>query len=140
MMALSARSLPATALVLAAALVAGCSNNSSSSTAPTPPVTGPTFSFAFPAAGTVAVPGTSNFRIFTSGEVGTWAYRCIPHGSAGMTGTVVVDAASTIDSAFVQVGAGNALAFSPSTVTIKPGGRVRWANVSSMTNHTVTRP
>jgi plastocyanin len=57
-----------------------------------------------------------------------------------MTGTVNVVAGSANDSAFVQVGPSNAFAFSPSTVTIDTGGYVRWANVSNMSNHTVTRP
>jgi plastocyanin len=129
------RALPGLALSLAlfAAFVAGCSS-SDNGAAPTPPVTGPTFSFAFLAT------GTSNFRVFPVGEEGTWSYHCIPHGSSGMVGTVIVDAASAVDSALVQVGAGNALVFNPVSVTIKPGGRVRWVNVSSMTNHTVTRP
>ena len=124
------------ALALFAAVLASCSNNSDS-TSPVPPVTGPTFNLAFPAAGTAGTPGTSN-RLFFH-DVGAWAYHCIPHGSSGMVGTVnvVVGAA---DSAFVQVGAGNALVFSPSTVTVDTGGYVRWANVSGMTNHTVSRP
>jgi plastocyanin len=136
-----ARDLPGLALALAlfAAVVAGCSS-SDNGAAPTPPVTGPTFSFAFPAAGSVATPGTSNKRVFPAGEEGTWTYRCIPHGSAGMTGTVTVLAGAPVDSALVQVGAGNALAFGPNAVTIHAGGYVRWINVSSMTIHTVTRP
>ena len=136
----SAKALFALAFVLITAAVASCSS-SSNSTSPTPPVTGPTFSFAFPAAGTVGVPGTSNKRVFN--EVGTWNYHCIPHGGSGMTGTIIVDPASLVDSAFVQVGfngTGQDLKFFPSTVTIKTAGYVRWANVSSMTNHTVTRP
>lgn len=120
------------ALALFAAVLAGCSN-SSDSTAPTPPVTGPTFNYAFPQT------GTSNKRVFTGAEVGSWAYRCIPHGASGMTGTVnvVVGAA---DSALVSVGFGNALVFNPATVSIDTGGYVRWVNVSNMTIHTVSRP
>ena len=141
-----ARAIFALAFVLVAAVVASCSK-SSNSTAPTPPTSGPTFSFGFPATGTLASPGTSNRRIFTATEVGTWTYHCIPHASAGMTGTVVVDAAATADSALVGVGANNALqfaqivngAFGSSSVTIKPGGYVRWVNVSNMNVHTVTR-
>ena len=144
-----ARAFFALAFVLVAAVVASCSGGSSNSTAPTP-VPGPNFSFAFPATGTVATPGTSNKRVFATGtaEVGSWDYRCIPHASSGMTGTVIVDAASTKDSALVGVGAGNALefreilpggTFGTSTVTIKPGGYVRWINVSNMAIHTVTR-
>ena len=134
-----ARALFALAFALITAVVASCSSNDSGGPA-IPPVTGPTFSFAFPAGGSVATPGTSNKRPFTAGEVGSWGYRCIPHGGSGMTGTVnVVASGAPTDSALVQVGAGG-LNFSPQTVTINAGGYVRWINVSSMTNHTVTRP
>ena len=136
-----ARAIPA--LVLVAAIGAGCSSGSSNTTAPAP-VPGPNFSYAFPAAGTFAVPGTSNQRTFTSAEVGVWTYHCIPHQSSGMTGTVVVDAGAVDDSASVKVGAdsltANVLRFSPPTVRIRPGGHVRWYNVSSMMVHTVSRP
>jgi len=139
-----ARALFALAFVLITAAVVSCSSSSNNSTSPTPPVTGPTFSFAFPAAGTFAVPGTSNQRTFTNAEVGVWTYHCIPHQGSGMTGTVVVDAGAADDTASVKVGAdsltANALRFSPPTVRIRPGGHVRWYNVSSMTIHTVTRP
>lgn len=139
------RALPALALILAVASapIAGCSSNSDNSTAP-PVVTGPTFSFAFPATGTsLTSPGTSNKRVFTSAEVGSWDYRCVPHSGNGMTGTVTVDAAAPTDSAVVAVGAagpnpGN-LNFVPKVVSIKPDGYVRWVNVSNMIIHTVTR-
>ena len=144
-----ARAIPA--LVLIAAIVAGCSSSSNNSVAPTP-VAGPNFSFAFPGVGTVppGAPGTSNKLIFN--DVGSWVYRCIAHSSSGMTGTVIVDTSATRDSATVEVGAAGpnagGLNFScllcdtigSRTVTIKPGGYVRWFNVSAMTNHTVTRP
>lgn|SRR5262249_60937521 len=123
------RILPVLALLTALTLAAGCSGNNGSS--PTPPVTGPTFNFTFPATG---VSDTLHFR-----DVGAWAYHCLAHASLGMTGTVVVDPASVIDSSVVQVGAGNTFSFSPASVTIKPGGYVRWVNVSGLTNHTVTR-
>jgi len=139
------------ALALIAAIGAGCSSSSTNSTAPAP-VPGPNFSFAFPTAGSVATPGTSNRRFFTKNEVGSWTYRCIPHGSSGMRGTVIVDTLSTRDSATVEVGAvgtnAGGLNFvcvtcdvpGSNSVTIKRGGYVRWFNVSTMTNHTVTRP
>ena len=57
-----------------------------------------------------------------------------------MTGTVIVDATSVTDSALVAVGGGSGTQFVPQTVTIKPNGFVRWANVSSFTLNTVTRP
>jgi len=51
-----ARALPALALVLAfaAALAAGCSSSSNSTAPPPNNVVGPTFSLAFPVAGTPA--------------------------------------------------------------------------------------
>lgn len=95
---------------------------------------GPTFDLRFPATGAS--------QSFTFTPAGSWVYHCTPHGSqtSGMRGTVVVDAGSAIDSALVSVGESNTLTFTPATVTIKPGGTVRWVNESSMTNHTVTRP
>jgi plastocyanin len=95
----------------------------------------PTFNMSFPATGTS--------QKFTFDTPGTWDYHCIPH-APGMAGTVVVSAAATLDSDTVAVGRNSsyvqALSFKPSTVTIKPGGYVRWVNRSSMTSHTVTRP
>jgi plastocyanin len=55
----------------------------------------------------------------------------------GMVGTVQVDATG-LDSALVQIGAGNGLTFSPATAHIKPGASVRWVNASNLTIHTVT--
>jgi plastocyanin len=63
-------------------------------------------------------------------------YPCIPHRAMGMTGTVRVDA-NGADSALVQIGA-NGFSFTPSTAHIKPGGHVRWVNVSNLAIHTVT--
>ena len=119
------------AVLAVVALAASCSKKSS--TAPNVVVTGPTFNFTFPQ--------TWTSHEFTFADAGSWDYHCIPH-SPGMSGTVIVDAGSTNDSVLagpVQVGAGGNN-FSPATVTIKPGGKVRWVNVSSATNHTVTRP
>lgn len=125
-------------VVCALALVTlgiGCSKKSSNAPAA---ITGPTFSFTFPAGGTLSSVGTVHTQTFS--EAGTFNYRCIPHESGGMTGTVVVDAGSSVDSVFVQVGSGAGFSFTPQTATIKVGGSIRWANVSAMTNHTVTRP
>src|ERR1700746_2378419 len=97
-----ARAIPA--LVLVAAIGAGCSSSTNNSVAPKP-VPGPNFSFGFPTAGNPppGAPGTSNKLIFN--DVGSWVYHCIPHASFGMTGTVIVDTAATLDSAAVEVGA-----------------------------------
>lgn len=112
-----------------ALLAGGCSSKSSGAPAI---VSGPSFNFSFPAT------GVSHQLQFT--EAGSWDYHCIPHQSFGMTGTVIVDAASVVDSALVQVGPGTATVFQPSSVTIKVNGFVRWVNTGSMTIHTVTRP
>ena len=123
-------------LFLATALVvAACSKSTSPGYGTSGTVTtggGPTFDMHFPAT------GTSQLFAFTT--AGTWDYHCTPHGNLGMTGTVRVDTASVNDSAVVSVGPGNTLTFSPSSVTIKPNGYVRWVNASTMTIHTVTRP
>ena len=119
------------ALVFAAAVAAlpGCSEESSSTSPQVP--SGPNFNFSFPAT------GTSHTLAFIT--VGSWTYRCLPHQGSGMTGTVVVSPTSNNDSVLVFVGSGDSLVFRPNLVDIKSGGSVRWLNVSSMTNHTVTR-
>jgi plastocyanin len=55
----------------------------------------------------------------------------------GMTGSVTVDA-SGVDSVVVQIGANGLLAFAPPATHIRPGGHVRWVNMSNLTIHTVT--
>lgn len=133
----SSRAIPlALALLSAAALAPGCSSKGGTSTNPT--VTGPTFDFSFPAA------GTSHELTFT--DVGSWDYRCITHGSLGMTGTVVVSTTSTNDSIPGGVAVGfndgsTQFNFNPKVVTIKPGGKVRWVLApGAFLTHTVTRP
>ena len=125
------------ALVLGLALeISSC--GSSKSTAPyggggVAP-TGPSFNMAFPQT------GTSNSFSFPA--AGTWDYHCTPHSGLGMIGSVTVVLGGA-DSALVAVGdaaSSTHYVFVPSTVSIRPGGIVRWVNVSSMTMHTVTRP
>lgn len=122
-------------LSLALVVVLGCGGGSSSSTNPGTGGggSGPTFDLRFTATGVS--------QRFDFADAGTWGYQCTPHGQTqGMTGTVVVSASASDDSAVVQVGPANTFTFSPASVTIKTGGYVRWVNASSMTNHTVTRP
>jgi hypothetical protein len=69
-------------------------------------------------------------------NAGTFGYHCIPHRGMGMIGTVQVDA-SGADSIAVQIAA-NGFTFTPATAHIKPGGHVRWVNVSNLSIHTVT--
>lgn len=67
---------------------------------------------------------------------GTFPYHCTIHPV--MTGnSVTVSASSSNDSALVQIVSSSAPGFDPSSVTIKPGGHVRWINVHTVT-HTVT--
>ncbi len=118
------------ALLTAGALLpaGGCSSDKSTNP---PTVSGPTFNFTFPKN------GTSHSLVFIS--AGSWSYRCVPH-SPTMQGTVVVEASSPNDSQVVTVAPGDALVFDPASVSIKPGGTVRWVNASTtMFNHTVTR-
>ena len=135
-MGISVSRMPRAALVVgivAMVVAASCKNYS----APTSPYgggstggggTGTTFNFGPFALGqsvTLAFP-----------NAGTFGYHCTPHRAMGMTGTVQVDATGA-DSTAVQIGA-IGLSFSPSTAHIRPGGHVRWVNVSNLTVHTVT--
>ncbi len=107
----------------------------SGSTSPNPgggATGGPRFDFSFPST------NTSHSLAFA--DSGSWDYQCSPHGNCcGMKGVVVVSSLASAESALVQVGPANELRFSPDTVRIKPGRTVRWVNVSSASNHTVTR-
>ena len=115
-------------VVSSAAALGGCSKNKSTNPTPTP--TPESFDSGDLVLGT---PFTHTFN-----TAGTYAYRCLHHSTSltsGMVGTVIVDNASLITGASVNVASNT---FSPSSVTIKPGGIVTW-NLASGT-HTVTRP
>ena len=133
---MKSRMLLIPALGLVAIALAGCSSKSTTSPAygagPGGTPSGPTFNLTFPAQ------NVSQSFTFGAGDTGSWAYHCAAHQNMGMTGTVVVNAAGT-DSALVVVGVPS-FTFNPATVTIKPGGHVRWVNQSTLVNHTVTRP
>ena len=115
--------------VAGAVLAAGCSGDDGPVDPPI--VTGPTFDFRFPAQGV-----SHEFQFDGSGD---WDYNCRPHRSSGMVGTIHVRESSTNDSALVAVGEGGFF-FVPDTVTVRPGGRIRWVNVSTVLNHTASRP
>lgn len=123
---------PAGALVLAALIGVLGAGACSKSGRPTAPVAGGGGGGGFNL-GPFAV-GQSERLAFPS--AGTFGYHCIPHRSMGMTGEVQVDA-NGADSLVVQVAAAG-FSFTPSTAHIRPGGFVRWVNVSSSTQHTVT--
>ncbi len=79
-------------------------------------------------------PGGVYQHVFAN--AGTFPYHCTIHPP--MTGnSVTVSASSSNDSAFVQIVSASTPGFSPSSVTIKPGGHVRWINAHTVT-HTVT--
>jgi hypothetical protein len=128
------RRIPAGPLhTLGILLLATCAASCSKSTSPDPPppVTGPTFDFRFPAQNV-----SHEFQFV---EAGDWDYVCRPHVSSGMVGTIRVRETSTRDSALVSVGLGG-FNFAPDTVTIKLNGTIRWVNVSTVQNHTASRP
>jgi len=120
-----------TLLALAALVPLGCGSSGGGGPTTPPPTPGLTLAFTFPD------DGTSRLHTFTA--AGVFDYRCGPHGSSGMTGRVTVDAGSAVDSVVVSVGLGGNV-FSPSNVTIKVGGYVRWIKPNGANNHTVTYP
>lgn len=118
----------------AAVYLASCSSKSDSPTSPGGGGGGTeSFTFTFPNI------GSSSSRTFAT--AGSFAYHCNAHETQGMTGTVVVSASSSNDSALVNVGSGSSNIFNPSSVTIKPGGLVRWVRPSgvSASNHSAAR-
>ena len=116
----------------------GCSKGGgTTATAPGPGGTGGTvdtvttsFNFAFPRT------GVSHRYVFA--QAGDFSYLCLKHGSTGMRGTIYVRASSGQDSGVVSVSPRDNRRFSPDTLTIKPHGSVRWVNVSTADDHTVT--
>jgi plastocyanin len=120
--------LPALIVLISAGsiAIAGCSKDS-----PTTPVVGG----STPELSSGNIPNGGVFQ-HTFATAGTFPYHCSLHGA--MTGnSVVVSAGSVNDSAFVQIVSLTAPGFSPPSVTIKPGGHVRWLNVQG-SPHTVT--
>lgn len=118
--------------IATSAILVSCGSKSSTNPAPPGGGTPVTFNFTFPATGV-------SHEFFFPTTAASYAYHCTPHQGSGMTGTITVAASATLDSQVVQVGPGGTLTFSPASVSIKPGGKIRWVNASAMTNHTVTR-
>jgi plastocyanin len=79
--------------------------------------------------GTLNAPATFDHTFPTAGTVG---YFCRFHRSMGMTGTVTVVAGGA-DAADVTA---SGMAFTPASVSIKPGGVVHWHVTGGQ--HTVT--
>jgi plastocyanin len=126
----SVLAIAAASVLLTGASLLGCSK----STSPTSPSTG-----GLPGgggsgdtpfdSGSLTAPATF-VRVFpTAATVG---YHCTFHANMGMTGTVTV-VSGAADSAVVSA---SGISFVPASVSIRPGGHVRW-NVTGGT-HTVT--
>jgi hypothetical protein len=128
---ISNRSALALVSLLAALVVAACSNYS----APTTPYGGGDGGGGAGARFNLGPFGLGQSVELTFASAGTFGYHCIPHRSMGMTGIVQVDDGGS-DSLVVRI-TGD-LQFAPSTAHIKPGGHVRWLNASNRTDHTVT--
>jgi plastocyanin len=113
-------------LVFVAVWVAACSKSSDKGTNPPPP--GSELNSGNLGGGVV-------FQ-HTFASAGSFPYKCTNHPV--MTGTVTVSASSANDSAFVAIVNMTSTGFSPQSVTIKPGGHVRWLNNLGQPAHTVT--
>jgi len=118
--------LPIAAACVAVAIAGSALPGCSSSDSPTTPTPGTGTGFN---SGNITAPG-DYVRTFAAAD--TIGYHCNIHVSMGMVGTVRV-ANGGADSAVVTA---SGIAFSPSTVTIKPGGYVHWKITGG--THTVT--
>lgn len=121
-----------TGLVVAVTVLASCSSGGGPPAAPGGPGPAPTA----PAPFDLSFPRSGHSERLDFPNAGSFGYRCRKHGSSGMAGGVMVSAGG-LDSVVVSVGSGGNV-FSPASVTIKPGGYVRWVNASSRSDHTVT--
>jgi len=74
----------------------------------------------------LAAGGGSSFFMFNA--AGTVAYKCAIHPTIMTGNSVTVSASSTVDSVVVNVVSVSTPGFSPSNVTVRVGGRVRWVN------------
>jgi plastocyanin len=78
-------------------------------------------------------PGDPPFEVVFGGE-GEFGYHCQRH--AIMTGRVTVAAGGSTEEVVRIDDTGGVLAFNPTTVTVRPGGKVRW--LPGTIEHTVT--
>ena len=81
------------------------------------------------------ITSTNKFQ-HTFASAGTFNYQCTIHPQ--MLGTVTVAVAGQ-DSALVTIVNNTSTGFQPGSVTIKPGGFVRWTNTSGMTHNVTSR-
>ena len=74
--------------------------------------------------------GATYVHTFTT--AGTYPYHCTFH--SGMTGTIIVDPASTVGTLGISI---TDNAFTPNSTTVDTGAVVTWTN-NGASNHTVT--
>ena len=117
-----------TGLIVAGLIVLGC-NNSSNPTAPYGGGGGGGGTTGSFSSGSLTGPASFDHTFPTAGSFG---YHCNFHVSMGMVGTVVVAAGGASTATVTASGT----SFSPSSVTIMPGGTVHWTITSG--THTVT--
>ncbi|HYM80311.1 MAG TPA: hypothetical protein VEY91_02740 [Candidatus Limnocylindria bacterium] len=123
------RMFAAAALLLTLALFAGCSDD----TSPTNPPAGSTLTF-----NSGAMPNGRSFQM-TFPTAGTAPYVCGIHPGTMFGNSVTVAATATLDSVVVTIVSLSTPGFSPSAVTIKPNGYVRWVNADAMTHSVESR-
>ncbi len=115
------------ALAVTAAMVAAALGAVSCSKKSNPMMPAPTTNVFD--SGTLNAPTSFSHVFATAGSV---PYHCNFHQSQGMVATVIVGAGG--DSVVTDTASG--MRFSPATVTVRPGGTVRWLIVDG--THTVT--
>jgi plastocyanin len=116
------------AVIVAGAIGVGCSKSSNRITNPG---TGGNPSFD---SGIQSLGFTKDVTFPVAGTVN---YYCTPHGvSQGMVGSVTIVAGDPDSLLNVSVAPGGSFTFSPTNVSIRPGGKIHWVWASS--GHSVT--
>lgn len=113
-------------VALSLAVLAACSKNSSNPYSPGGGGGGTTLNLLLPSGG-----GSASV---TFASAGTFAYKCKIHPTIMFGDTVFVSSSSATDSIVVNVVGISTPGFSPSNVTIKTGGYVRWVNPTGVTH------
>lgn len=107
--------------------LAGCGGDSNPTS---PPPGGGTLEMN---SGSIAGGQTYQHQFMTAG---TFPYHCSFHSA--MTGSVTVDANSSVMTASVSIVNSTSTGFQPGTITVGVGGTVTWTNNNGTTAHTVT--
>ena len=118
------------ALVASLAILSGCSSKSSNPSAPNNGGTG-SLNLSLPPGG-----GSATQTFATAGNV---PYKCAVHPGIMFGDSVIVTASAAQESVVVTVVGVSTPGFTPSTVSIKPGGSVRWINPTGMTHGVINQ-